>query len=317
MTRKLKALGLTLVAVFAMSVVGASAASAEMFVFTSAAAEHTTTTLSGSQVGATNIAVDGGTVSCGTVKFSGTMTSNTALEVGLVPAYSSCTFNGGAVTIDMNSCEFVFGAVEKEGSNYEVENRVDCAKSTESIAITAKVAGILKCTVDIGEQEGLKKITVSNEGSPTKLHASIGLSGIKYSQTAGIGAGHCETLENTTNGTYEGVETIEGKNEAGTQVSLEALQIPQKIKIKSNPIKFTGAKETFEVENLVNEAITIKFWIHPGVLNPMQKCTKLAKKGDTCTEEIECTAAVATGLKLDLGVITQPLGGDAVKVEGC
>ncbi len=314
MTHNLKTLGLALVAVVAMSAMAASAASAEMFVFTSAA--HTT--LAGTQVGATKMTVDAGTASCETAKFSGAMTSDTALEVSLVPTYSECKFSGlTGTTIDMNSCEFVFGAVEKEGSNYEVENRIDCAKSTESIAITAKVAGVLKCTVDIGEQEGLKKITVSNEGSPTKLHTSIGLSGIKYSQTAGSGLGHCETLENTTNGTYEGVETIEGKNEGGTQVSVEALQIPQKIKIKSNPIKFTGAKETFEVENLVNEAITIKFWIHPGVLNPMQNCVKLAKKGDTCKEELECTAAVATGLKLDLGVITQPLGGDAVKVEGC
>jgi hypothetical protein len=315
MTRNLKTLGLSLMAVFAMSAVAASAASAEMFVFTSAAEE---TTLSGSQVGATQITVDAGSASCETAKFSGTMTSDTVLEMSLIPTYSGCKFAGfTGTTIDMNSCEFVFGAVETEGSSYGVENRIDCAKSTESIAITARIAGVLKCTIHIGEQEGLKKISVSNEGSPKKLRASIGLTGIKYSQTEGVGAGKCANAENTTNGTYEGEEAIEGKNKGGTQVNLEALQIPQKIKIKSNPIKFTGAKETFEVENLVNEAITIKFWIHPGVLNPMQKCVKLAKKNDTCTEEIECTAAVATGLKLDLGVITQPLGGDAAKVEGC
>jgi hypothetical protein len=94
MTRKLKALGLALVAVFAMSALAASAASAQEF--------HSSTektTLSGTQIGNHSFTVGSGfgAITCKVAKFKGTQSTKTAASQEMTPEYKECTDSFGRV----------------------------------------------------------------------------------------------------------------------------------------------------------------------------------------------------------------------------
>lgn len=313
MIRNLKTLAVALGVIFAMSAVAASAAPAEIFAFSS---EAESTSLKGAQIGTSKMTVDAGTLSCEASSFTGEMPSE-AFDVVLTPTYSGCLFAGVPVEIKTNGCVYVMTTATKEGSNYEVETGIECEEG-KSITATAKLFGVTKCTIDIGPQAGLKKITVTETGSPTELHTSIALSGIKYSQTAGTGLGACAKAEGTTNGTYEGTAVIEAF--AGeTQKKLEAEPLPQTIDLSKGTLQFTGkgTKVTFDIINLVNEAVTILAFIHKEHVDPQDKCIKksLAKKGDKCTEELVCDAPVKQTRYF--GITTGPPGGARAKVEGC
>jgi hypothetical protein len=318
MARNLEILGLALVTALALSAFGASAASAEPFVLTS---EIETTTLKGEQMGTTTIGGDGGKIKCEGGKLTGSMSNKAgaAVEVTLTPTYEKCVFAGLAATeVQTNSCGYVLKTAEKEGSNYEAQMGVNCEKETDSITFTAKLSGVTKCIVHVGEQAGLGKVTISEEGSPTGLRAKINLTTVEYDQTAGTGLGACTKAENTTNGTYEGESTIKGYS-GETQKKLIAQPLPQTIDIKSNPIKFKGKNTTaaFNVENLLNQQVSILAMTGPvgGVLKSLEKCKTIAKMGDICKEEAECVNP--EGKDGFLGLITSPPGGAIVKTEGC
>lgn len=315
MMRKLKTTGSALAAALVLSAMAAPSAMAELFAFGSAA-EHTT--LTGEQIGTTAMTVDAGALKCEIVELQGTMTAEAAVEQALTPTFKNCTFAGFLnAEVLTHSCAFVLGVLTREGSSYEAEARVECAEANDSIQVVQKALGVTKCTVDIPEQEELGQVTLSEEGSPTKIRADISLTGIEYDQTAGSGFLACATAENTTNGTYEGSIAIKGSvGEAGVNLSLD--QLPQKVKILKNPIKLKGkgSKETFEVENTVNEQLLLPIWIYPPGIVLKGTCTKLVKMNDKCTEEIECNQL--TGMKkFDFAVVSVPPGGDMVKVEGC
>jgi hypothetical protein len=318
MARHLQILGLALVAALALSAFAASAASAEPFVLTS---EVENTTLKGEQVGTTTIGGDGGKIKCEGGKLTGSMSNpaGAAVEVTLTPTYEKCTFAGLAgVEVQTNSCGYVLKTGEKEGSNYEAQLGVNCEKETDSITFTAKLSGVTKCIVHIGEQAGLGKVTISEEGSPTWLRAKINLTSVEYDQTAGTGLGACTKAENTTNGTYEGESTIKGYS-GETQKKLIALPLTQTVDIKTNPVKVkgNGTTATFDIENLLNQQVQILAMIGPpgGAIKPMEKCKTIAKMGDTCNEEVECVKA--RGKDAVLGLVTSPVGGAMVKLEGC
>jgi hypothetical protein len=112
MTRKLKALGLTMIAALAMSVVAASSAKGVGYDFHSHEAHAL---LTGSQVGTDVFTTDLGTVSCGNATYSGTTTSATTTEVTLTPAYSECEALFFDADINMNGCAYVFTNRHKVG----------------------------------------------------------------------------------------------------------------------------------------------------------------------------------------------------------
>jgi len=87
MTRNIKAIGLALVAAFAMSSLMASAAQALAFHYS---AEHTT--LSGIGVGGQTFTAGGlfSPVTCEGAKLSGTATGKTATNLVLTPSYENC-----------------------------------------------------------------------------------------------------------------------------------------------------------------------------------------------------------------------------------
>lgn len=315
MKRALKALGLSLLAALALSGLAASAASAEFFVFTSEAEE---TTLSGEQVGTSTLKADAGSLTCESATFKGEMEQEGAVELALTPAYKACTFAGFPAEVAMHSCHYLFRVVAREGSTNKADAVIDCEEAGDKITVTSKASGVTKCTVDIGEQEGLNEVKFESEGSPQKAKAIINLSGIKYDQTAGTGLGACVKAEKTTTGTYTGTAAIKDL-QGETQMNLKLEPIPQKVKFDKNPITLGGKvndNETFEVENVVAEAVTLIAMLRPGnILRPKMGCGKLAKKGDKCQEELVCGAL--TGVAHKIAVLTTPLGGDMTEVRNC
>jgi len=239
MTRNLKTLGLALIAVIATVAMTASSASAEIFVFKSEAAS---TTLKGEQEGSGKIKVEAGTVTCEKTKFSGEMPDEYEFEVTMTPTYESRSMGEGTTEDVTTGCDYLFVANEKESTNYEAEARIKC-EAGKAITITKKVLGVTKCTITIGAQEGLKTVTSAETGSPTALRTTIAFSSLKYSQTAGTGLGACATLENKTNGTYEG--TVVVKDFQGeSQKNMQDEALPKSIEISKNPIKLAGKNST-------------------------------------------------------------------------
>ncbi len=314
---KFKALGLTLLAVFAMSAMVASSASAEAFVFTS---EVENPTLKGEQVGSSSMEVEAGVISCSGGTFEGAMTGKAAAQVSLGAAFSGCTFaEMSGTSINMQSCDLMLGVVGVEGSNYEAEAGVGCEKAEDSIVITVKVLGITKCTVEIGQQAWLPSVTVEDTGSPTAIRAELNVSGIEYDQKAGSGLGACKSAENKTNGTYKSEIVIKG-SQGGVQKKLNAQPIPQKVDVNPATVKLNGPTTSakFTLENLVNEKLTVSGFHSPGNFTYKLTCKSLEKKGDkddTCQEEVTCVQAFKVEAKV--AVLVTPLGGAAFTIEGC
>ena len=222
MIRNFKALGLALVAAFAMSAVAASAASAESPFHFGSTVDHTV--LSGTQVSEDVFTVHGGTVKCSSATYTGTINSSTTktTEVTITPAYGGCRFAGIAesATIDMNSCDYLFTAKTTDaGPVYTGEVHIKCTTPGDTITVTVVIGGVTKCIVHIPEQS-LTGITYSNAGAPSHIHVNVNIAGIHYSQTEGTGGGKCETKDNTTTGTYVGTATLKGFDTENHQVGI-------------------------------------------------------------------------------------------------
>jgi hypothetical protein len=201
MNRKLKALGLALIAVAAMAF-SASAAMAASF-----HSEATHTTLSGSQVGEDKFKVNAGTVTCGEATYSGTQSSATSETQTVTPNYSECKAFGFVNTpIDVNGCTYTFNA--NNGS-------INIGCGSKPIVVTA-----FNCYVSVGSQELSTGVTYANEGSGSSrdVKVTVSLTGIKYTQESKSFPG-CSN-GTFTNGTYEGAATVRGFTTEGTQVGV-------------------------------------------------------------------------------------------------
>ena len=186
MNRKFKTLGLVLASVFAMSALGASAASAAEF----HSAAHPQT-ITGSQSGSHVFTTNAGTVTCTTANFTGTTSAKTSATQTLAPDYNNCTAFGFInVPIHENGCAYIF--------NINGTTEVECP-SGKKIEITAPF-----CTTTVGPQHlatgGNTFHTVGstpNRHITTTTHIS---NEIDYNE--------CGT--NRTNGTYTGTTTVKG-----------------------------------------------------------------------------------------------------------
>ncbi|HEX7278555.1 MAG TPA: hypothetical protein VF255_02920 [Solirubrobacterales bacterium] len=215
MNRKLKALGLALVAVFAMSALSAASASAVEF---HSSVAHTE--LRGEQhAGEDTFTVNAGTVRCSHATYTGTETSATATTQSVTPAYTGCkAFGFVNTTIDTNGCSYRF---DSNGNN------VDIICPGNPITVTA-----FNCWVTVGSQENLGTVTYTNvAGQTTKnekeevigvheddVTVDVNITGIKYTQHSKSFPG-C-TNGTFTNGTYTGSATVRGFNTAGEQVDI-------------------------------------------------------------------------------------------------
>jgi hypothetical protein len=162
MIRKLKTLGVAVVAVLALSAVVASAASATNFT----ASKYPTTFTATSEKGNDVFTIEGQSVECKS-HFSGEATA--ASETMTVTAsYTECrAFGFLSASVNMNGCDYVFhtnGEVDIAGCN------------GGKIAIVAST-----CEAQVGEQSGLKSVTLANGVGDITAQANV--SGISASVT--------------------------------------------------------------------------------------------------------------------------------------
>jgi hypothetical protein len=211
MHRKLKALGLALVAALALTAVMASAASAQ---FTSTS---THTILSGTQEG-NHVFTAGegfGGVTCTEASFSGTGTATEESEQKITPTYSNCTDSfGRVVDLDNSSLAYTFtsgaskGTVDISGS---MTLTITDSKNHES-------AGSVICTVTIGAQTGVNGVTYHDNGEGVKVTSNS--TNVKNTTSGGFfncGIGNGEHSA----GTYKGTTNMTGKNTSGTEVDID------------------------------------------------------------------------------------------------
>jgi hypothetical protein len=218
MIRNLKALGLAVVAVLAMSAVVASAAQAEAGTVT---AEKYPVTLTGSQVGTNELVVGNGArrVSCATANAHGTLAA-ASTSLTLTPSYSTCTSTGGLpVTVTVNGCDYNLAPTKvtattgnvicPAGKQLVVDVYATAAKHTENVRA---------CEYQIGEQKGLSAGEYHLEGAGTtrEITATLNVTNIVTKNTigskllCGLAAGETGTSVLTGTQTLTGEEDPPG-----------------------------------------------------------------------------------------------------------
>lgn len=210
MARKFKALGLALVASFALSAFGASAAQAT-FSFTTSTA---TTDLTGSiDPGFKDVfTTSEGTVECTTIAFTGTGKEAAAKEQSIQPSYSGCTAFGLSAHVNASACTYLFttptagAAGERTGAPPHVK-----CPGGGSITITPTLFGFSVCTSKIGEQTPTGGHIIYTNKTDTNgsgkmiltLHTTA--TGVHYIGTGGVCGPNGVT---STDGTYTGTEIL-------------------------------------------------------------------------------------------------------------
>jgi hypothetical protein len=189
MIRKFKALGLALVAVFAMSAVIASAASASAGTLTTFPAGKTVVA-TGEQIGEhvftlTDHPVGAAfnNVKCKKAIFDGVGTVATgATSVTVTPTYSECTAFGQPATITHNGCNYVLSTGTPTAGGWHVNTALSCPAGkfievhTGTCAVTIAAQGPL--TTSAATNSGVAN---PETGMDLLLHTNI--TGITYTVT--------------------------------------------------------------------------------------------------------------------------------------
>jgi len=228
MIRKLKILGLALVAAFALSAVVASAASAQNGLLTAPGPM----TLIGTQTGGAGsnaLTAFGLTTECSKATYAGHKLNSSSFiasgesKVTITPKYGTCSTSGLPTTVDMNGCDYVFelgGTVV--ANTYKVNATVKCTTPGSHIVVTVFADAAhkeLKCTVTVEPVEttdytGLHATDTGNGF----LDITGTVEGI-FAHKSGTSI-LCKTTENTTNAKLDLDVTVEGKNESGAKTSI-------------------------------------------------------------------------------------------------
>jgi hypothetical protein len=186
MVRKIKTLGLALVAVFAMSAVVTSAASAAAGTLTTFPAGKTVVG-TGEQIGEAAVTLTDHPIGTGFASIKckklvgdavGTVTEG-ATTVTVTPTASECTAFGLPATVEHNECTLVMHSGETTGNGgWQVITTLACPAGK---AVTLKTA---TCEVSITSQE-LSTAEVANSGSASPetamdLLVNVNVSNAKY-----------------------------------------------------------------------------------------------------------------------------------------
>jgi hypothetical protein len=218
MNRKLKSLGLALIAVFALGAVSVASASAGTFTATAGATisgEQVSGTITAKTVAKHEFTTAAGTVKCTTATFTGTAAAAESATQELAPTYKECTLAGSVpVTIDVNSCKYVFHAGTAGAATVDVR----CPSSPITVTVPGSTCEITIGGAVGGVNQGLGGITLDNSGTSTAMDilATIDVTGIHY-----IVHGSCPNVPppgTYTDGSYRGVATIKSSNAAGITV---------------------------------------------------------------------------------------------------
>ena len=190
MMRNLKALGVALAAVLALSALAASAASADTF--KSEGGQEVT--LTGSQEASPNQMIfktTSGSVTCPTSTFHAKTTSGVSTVTTSEPVFAGgCLCIGIACTVSTNGCDFLLHITTTEGTADLV-----CPAGKELTLTSAK------CVVHIKPQGPLPGLTYSNTGSGATREVTIkfDVTNIHYEHTkVGEGIGSCTSGTSTT-----------------------------------------------------------------------------------------------------------------------
>jgi hypothetical protein len=220
MSRKLKGLGLALIAVFALGAVSVASASAGTFTAAKGATisgEQISGTITSKTVAKHEFTTVAGTVKCTTATFAGTAAAAESTTQELEPTYGGCTIAGSVpVTIDVNSCKYLFHAGTAGAATVDVR----CPSSPITVTVTGSTCSITIGGTSGGVNQGLGGITLTNSGTSTAMDivASIDVTGIHYIVDNGPSCPNAPASGTYTDGSYRGVATIKG---SGTGITID------------------------------------------------------------------------------------------------
>ncbi|HEX3240555.1 MAG TPA: hypothetical protein VHR18_10530 [Solirubrobacterales bacterium] len=183
MKRRFRAPGIVLASVFAMSAIGASAASAAEF----HSAVHPQE-IHGTQTTGHVFTTNAGTFTCKKATFTGGTSAKTSATLTLAPDYNECTIFGFInMPVHENQCAYVFYATGT--------TEVECPGG-KPIEITAPF-----CTTTIGPQHIATGLSYTNNAGKTDVVITTNIkTDLDYDE--------CGTAR--TNGSYTGTSTVTG-----------------------------------------------------------------------------------------------------------
>lgn len=212
MLRNIKALGLALAAVMAMSAVVVSAtASADEFT-----SEVSPKFMEGNQAGFGDVlTTTAGTVKCKQITYLSGAISTPTTTLNVIPIFplkaldgsQNCTGFGFPLEILTNSCTYKFTIGGSTSGGLDIV----CPEGKE-ITMIATSGLTTKCVLHIPAQNIASGVTYSNVGSGTtrEINIAMNISGaISYSHTPGEGVGKC-TFGSSGTGSYVGSARLRG-----------------------------------------------------------------------------------------------------------
>ncbi len=195
MSRKLKALGLAVLAVCAIGAMSASAAQAGTFT-----AGNYPATITGIHATVQELETELGVMECG-VKLHGELVEASE-QLTLNAGYgTSCQLNGDLVHVNMNGCDYQFNAGATLAMD-TVEGSLDikCPTANEiDFLITAEEP----CHLTIPEQLGLSQVVYRDKTMAQDVEVELDVEGLDYELDAG-----CEVEGAFENGSYTGDITL-------------------------------------------------------------------------------------------------------------
>jgi hypothetical protein len=210
MIRKLKTIGLVLVAAFALSAVAAAAAQAEAPEFHG---EEGPVTYVGEQLESATFTGTGGAVKCTKGTWEGSSSTTTTTEIEFEATSGGCTALGLPVVWDFNGCTYPSRMVLGSSPPTTVTD-IKCPAGKEVTITIGKI-----CVVHVPPQKGIKHVVWDNVGSgrTRDFKATMTEEGITYTETTG-----CPFPGTYKNGTYFATVTVKGRNSKGEQQGIWA-----------------------------------------------------------------------------------------------
>jgi hypothetical protein len=229
MIRNLKALGLALVAVFAMSAMAASAAQALVVDHAQITAESFPVVLDGTQNGVQVFNREGRTVTCTTAEFhSEVKSTDSKTTITIKPTYSGCHSNIPLIgvvpaTVTLNGCDYLFHLTKHTPSgtftgdptvvcpvNQEIEVHVyqNHANHTSNTSL---------CTIKVPAQTPGGTVDLTNKaagGTTPKNYVEADINVATITSTVTPAGVVCGNAHNAT-GTLNGNATLKGTTAAG------------------------------------------------------------------------------------------------------
>jgi hypothetical protein len=249
MTRYLKALGLSVIAVCAMSAVAASGAQAAPEITgcetSGEICTHVHTIVTGTSEEPTAEHPETGvqkfkagqTVECWHAHFEGTLETGTATSLTLSAKYTgsktetlgTCETSGLVTHVDMNGCHYRLNAPTNiEPGVYTGTVDIICNTEGKAGPITIKITKSggeeTKCTLKVPAQAGLQHVITRNKSAtkPTDITLEATVKEIEYeSEGTQINCGVKPGVHKGAEGaTYTGNVTVKGFNTAEQQIDL-------------------------------------------------------------------------------------------------